>query len=303
MNDPVLEQEYSSIIAALKKAEVITLLPDSKTLGVIGIDGKEYPAPSQEQVSVIIAANQRVLEKKMQQGFTRLQITPIAAPAPYLIARVKSALVRHAAEGKLFQTKQHEQDTDIPVQLNKKETVWMWSRIRQILDTPSLVYFPREYSPHKHHGFTKEEAIQNELLCAVPGWSVGLIESDTMMPQPGQGKTLAGRKQLEGVFHPREFLQLLNTPPYQGETGWVLEDLLTYFITQLEITNQVSHDRVDGNALWLLGTYVPDLERTPNLVLIGYWSRDVGRKLYLASHRTGNRLKGCVVRSMVRLSL
>jgi hypothetical protein len=302
MDYPAFEQEYESIIAALQKSGVMTILPMSRLLGVTGIDGKEYPAPTCHQVSEILAHNNSFIEKKMQQGFTRLQITPIAAPASRLIDCITNSLIRHAAEGKLYQTRQGESSVDIPVQLNKKEAIWMWSRIRQILDTPNLVYFPREYNPYNHQGFTKEEATQNKLLCAVPGWSVGLIESGTIMPQPGQGKTLAGRKQLEGVLHPREFLQILNSIPYQGETGWVLEDFLAYFITQLETTNRVSHDRTDGNALWLLGTYVPDMERMPNLVLVGYWSRGVGRKLYLTSHRTGNRLKMCVARSMVRLS-
>ncbi len=299
---PVLEQEYESIIAALKKSGVITILPMSKALGVTGIDGQEYPAPTLEQVREIFLSNQLFIERKMQQGFIQLQITPIAIPISVLIDRVAGSLTRHAAEGNLYQTRQYGSDIDLPVQLNKKEAVWMWARIRSILDTPRLIYFPKEYFPQNHQGLTKEEVFVSKQLCVVPGWSVGLIESDTIMPQPGQGKILAGRRQLEGLLHPREFLQILNLPSYEGETGWVLEDFLTYFIIQLETTNQVSHDRADGNALWLLGTYVSDLERTPNLVLVGYWSRDVGRKLYLTSHRSGNRLKMCVARSMVRLS-
>jgi hypothetical protein len=52
---------------------------------VIGIDGKEYPAPTCHQVGEILIHNSSYIEKKMQQGFTRLQITPIAAPASKLI--------------------------------------------------------------------------------------------------------------------------------------------------------------------------------------------------------------------------
>ncbi len=34
-------------------------------------------------------------------------------------------------------------------------------------------------------------------MCAVPGWSVGLVESLPIMPQQGRGETLGGRRQLE----------------------------------------------------------------------------------------------------------
>lgn len=77
---------------------------------------------------------------------------------------------------------------------------------------------------------------------------------------------------------------------------------------RLETTNQVSHDRYDNNALWLLGLYIPN--HMPNsgnkryrmqIVPVGYWSRDAGRKMCLSAHRTGNRFRLCVARSMVRL--
>jgi len=150
-------------------------------------------------------------------------------------------------------------------------------------------------------GLTKEEVMQTTRLCAVPGWSVGLNEPIPIMPQQGQGKVIGGRKQLEPYSTPRDYLRTLSTPTYQGETGWTPEDFLTHFMTQLETTNQVSHDRYDGNALWLLGSYMPGSMPTPHLVPVGYWSRDGGRKMHLSAHRTGNRLRGWVARSTVRL--
>jgi hypothetical protein len=120
------------------------------------------------------------------------------------------------------------------------------------------------------------------------------------MPQQGQGKVIGGRKQLEPYSTPRDYLRTLSTPTYQGETGWTPEDFLTHFITQLETTNQVSHDRSLSNALWLLGSYMPDSggNRMKSLVPVGYWAR---RRLYLSVHRSANRLRVCVARSTVRL--
>ena len=81
---------------------------------------------------------------------------------------------------------------------------------------------------------------------------------------------------MEAGSSPREYLRTLSTPTYQGETGWTPEDFLTHFITQLETTNQVSHDRCDDNALWLLGSYMPDSVPYAELVPTGYWARALG---------------------------
>jgi hypothetical protein len=297
-----LDKEYAHTITALKRTGILTLLSRSENLGVIGIDGKEYPVPTQEQVQKVFTRNKELVDRKMQQGFTQLQLTPIAMPISQLIDRVKTAVLKHAAAGKIIQTKQNSTDTDIPVRVNTGETIWIWNRVHQAMDTPNLVYFPQAYTDRNHQGLTKEEVIETPYLCTVPGWSVGLIEPIPIMPQQGQGKVIGGRKQLEAYSTPRDYLRTLSTLTYQGETGWALEDFLTHFITHLETTNQVSHDRYDSNALWLLGSYMPNSMPTPHLVPVGYWSRDAGQKMHLSAHRTGNRLRGWVARSMVRLS-
>jgi hypothetical protein len=270
---------------------------------VIGIDGKEYPAPTQEQLQELFTRNAELIDRKMRQGFTQLQLTPIAMPTPQLIDRVRTAILKHAAAGEIFQTKQNSTDDDIPARVNTADPIWIWERVRQALDTPNLVYFPQAYTNRDHQGLTKEEVILETRLCAVPGWSVGLIEPIPIMPQQGQGKVIGGRKQLEAYSTPRDYLRTLSTPTYQGETGWTLEDFLTHFITQLETTNQVSHDRYDSNGLWLLGSYMPNSMPNALIVPTGNWSRDAGRRIYLGAHRTGNRFRAWVARSTVRLGL
>ena len=293
-----LEKEYARTITALNRTGI---LPRSGNLGVIGIDGKEHPVPTQEQLQEVFTRNKELVDRKVRQGFTQLQLTPIAVPTSQLIDRVETAVLKHAAAGKIIQTKRNSTDADIPIRVNTGEPIWMWDRVRQAVDTPNVVYFPRAYTDRNHQGLTKEEVMRKTRLCAVPGWSVGLIEPIPIMPQQGQGRVIGGRKQLEAYSTPRDYLRTLSTPTYQGETGWTPEDFLTHFITQLETTNQVSHDRYDSNALWLLGSYMPNSMPTSHLVPVGYWSRDAGRKMYLSAHRTGNRLRGWVARSMVRL--
>jgi len=281
-----VEREYARCVNALSRTGILTLLPKSESMGVIGIDGKEYPIPTQEQVLELFAHNRELVSKKVPQGFDRLEITPLAMPTPLLIDRMKAAILKYAAEGSIYQTRRSPSDPLIPVRINTEKQVWIWETLKQALDTDELVYFPQEYSSN-HGGQTKLEAVNNGRICAVPGWSVGLVESLPIMPQPGQGKTLGGRSQLETGSSPRDYLRTLQAQAYQGETGKTLEDFITKFLTHLEETNEVSHDVNDDNALWCLGQYLK--VTYAELVPTGRWYREVGRAR-LDMHRTGNRL-------------
>jgi hypothetical protein len=281
-----VEREYARCVAALNRTGILTLLPESESFGVIGVDEKEYPIPTQEQVIELFAHNRELVDRKVPQGFDRLELTPMAMPTSLLIDHMRAAILKHAAEGKIYQTRRSPSEPLIPVRVNTEKQVWIWDTLKQALDTDALVYFPQEYSSNPR-GQTKLEAINNGRICAVPGWSVGLVEGLPIMPQQGQGKTLGGRRQLEIGASPREYLRTLQTQAYQGETGKTLEDFITKFLTYLETTNEVSNDVNDNNALWCLGQYLK--VTYAELVPTGRWHRDVGR-VRLDMHRTGNRL-------------
>ncbi|MFH1958184.1 MAG: hypothetical protein ABIJ15_06880 [bacterium] len=281
-----LVREYARCVSALKLTGILTLLPKSESMGVIGIDGKEYPIPTQEQVVELFAHNRELTGRKVPQGFDSLELTPMAIPASLLIDRMKAAIINHAREGKIYQTRRSPSEPLIPVRVNKEKQVWIWDTLRQAIDTDELVYFPQEYSIN-HRGQTKVEVINNGRICAVAGWSVGLVESFPIMSQQGRGKTLGCRRQLEIGSSPNEYLHTLQSEAYQGETGKTLEDFITKFLTRLETTNEVSNDVRDNNALWCLGQYIKI--KYAELVPTGRWFRDVGRAR-LDMHRTGNRL-------------
>ncbi len=283
-----VEREYARCVTNLNHASILTVLPKSECIGVIGIDGKEYPIPTQEQVVELFAHNTTLLDRKVPQGFNRLELTPMAMPTPFLIDQMKTAILNHAAEGKIYQTRRFPADPFISIRVNPEKQVWVWETLRQRLDTDELVYFPQEYSSN-HRGQTKLDVINNKRICAVQGWSVGLVESLPIIPQQGQAKTLGSRKQLEIGASPREYLQTLQTQPYHGETGKTLEDFITTFLTRLVETNEVSNDRYDNNALWLLGQYVRYVKQLKSdLVPTGWWHRHYGRAR-LDAHRPGNK--------------
>jgi hypothetical protein len=90
LNITNLEKEYARTITALNRTGILTLLPRSENLGVIGIDGKGYPVPIQEQLQEAFTRKKELVNWKMRQGFTQLQLTPIAMPTSQLIDRVKN---------------------------------------------------------------------------------------------------------------------------------------------------------------------------------------------------------------------
>jgi hypothetical protein len=255
---------------------------------VIGIDGNEYPLPTQEQVIELFYQNNEFVGRKIPQWFNRLQLTPMAMPTPLLIDRLKDAIRKHAAEGKIYQTRRSPSDPLISVRVNPEKQIWVWERLSERLDTNEVIYFPQAYSSN-HAGQTKLEVIHNRRICAVSGWSVGLVESSAFQPSQGQGKSLGGRRQLELGSSPRDYLQMLQSQDYQGETGKTLEDFIIEFLTRLETINEISYDRRDNNSLWLVGQYVKRIEQVKSdLVPTGWWHRDFGR-LRLDAHRPGNK--------------
>jgi hypothetical protein len=294
-----VEKEYTRCVDALTLSGILTHLPKSESMGVIGIDGKEYPVPTLEQVEELFTHNREIVSRKVPQGFDRLELIPLAMPAPLLIDLLKTALLQHAAEGAVYQNRHSPTDPFVPVRINAEKQVWVWETLRLALDTDELVYFLQEYSSNQQ-GLTKLEVIQNGRFCAVPGWSVGLVESLAFIPGPGEGLIAGGRKQLEIGLSPREYLQSMREDAYAGESGRTLEDFLTEFLIHLATTSEVSRDIDDQNALWCLAQYMvlPYAEVVPT----GRWIRSLGR-LRLDTHRTGNKkcTKSVGAATMVRL--
>jgi hypothetical protein len=296
-----IRSEYARCIRSIQATGVLGPLKGTVSPGVVGVDGKEYPAPTIDQLLDLLESNEALVERKGAQGFTHLLLTPVAMPVPRLIDRVNGYVRERSDSGPMFRTKAHPDDPDLPVVPSKKEPVWVWQRVLAAMDTPETIYFPTSYDPDRHGGMTKEEVLHDPRHCAVSGWSVGLVEPVPIMPRRGEGKVIGGRGQLEAGHSPTEYLELLGTAPYEGETGWTIEDLLTHFITRLEGTGEVSHDRSDGNALFMLGMYMPRVMPRALLVPTGNWASERGRRLYVGAHRTNNHFQTCVGRTVVRL--
>lgn len=105
-----VEEEYQCCIYRLELSGILMSLPESTIFGVIGADGKAYPVPNLEQVMMLFDWNRELVERKSWQGFNQLQLTPMAMPLFRLVKLLKTAILRHAAEGKIYLTRHSESD-------------------------------------------------------------------------------------------------------------------------------------------------------------------------------------------------
>ncbi|MEI6090911.1 MAG: hypothetical protein WCR42_10695 [bacterium] len=281
-----IENEYIRCYDILNRSGILSLLTNSNSVGVIGIDGNEYPIPTKEQVIELFENNDALVSEKIAQGFNQMELTPMAMSLPNLFDLLKSLIIRYSIEGNIYQTRCRAIDPFVPVRINSEKQVWIWDTLKQAIETEEIVYFPRNYSAN-HQGLIKLDVINNSRFCAVPGWSVGLVESYAKMSEQGLGERLGGRRQLDIGNSPREYLQILESDVYNGETGKTLEDFIIKFITRLEEKNEVSNDRYDNNSMWCLGQYIKI--KYGECVPTGWWNRDFGR-LRIDMHRTGNKV-------------
>lgn len=291
-----VEGDHGICVRALEAAGL--LVPLAEGTGVVGFDGMGYPAPTLDQVLDRLERNADLVERKAAQGFTRLLLTPLAAPVGALADGVSAAV--RAREGSLLRTRAAPGDPGVPAGLTRKGPVWVWERLRAALDTPRVVYLPASYG-EDHGGVTKDRLVRDPRRCAVPGWSVGLVEDLPVIPGQGTGVVVGGRPQLEAGLPPRDYLAALAAPAHAGETGYTLEDALVHLLSRLEATGEVSHDRSDGSALWCLGSYLPALMERALVVPTVAWQSGRGRRLYIGAHRTANRAPFIGPRTVVRL--
>ena len=81
-----LEKEYTRCVAALDRTGLLTNPPPKNHLGVIGLDGNEYPLPTLEEINELFAKNQDLVNTKIPQGFDRLELIPLVMSIAFQFA-------------------------------------------------------------------------------------------------------------------------------------------------------------------------------------------------------------------------
>jgi len=283
-----LRRQWEDQVRALNELGILEILPDTQEIGIVGIDGKEYPIPKyQEILSQITPENLEMLETKSEQGFTQLLMVPLGMPLEILIDRYQRELLKKNQEGKLRST------DGTPLELDTNQPIYVWDQIRGADVDGRMSYYPTQFSQEGHNGQTKQELIdQGE------AWEVVLMEDLPDLPEEGKGETIGGRKQLEAAQSPNQYLETIqHDPSYQDERGLTLEAWLTYATTHLHTTDtQIDDWQGKGKATRLLASYLP----ASSNILHSYWSRG-DHQAILYRYDPGNRGSDCGSRSSVKI--
>ena len=293
-----LKTQYETQAKALDQAGVLEILPNKEEIGVLGIDGKEYPIPTQEAIKQLIRQNPEKYQAKIEQGFNRILMVPLAMPLDRQIEILKQNILKHHQEGKLLAAKAKPTDPDEPLDLDANQPVWVWDEWRGSDVSGKAMYFPKSFDQNNHQGKTKQELLneQNNNQSPMPGWQVLLLEESLNIPAEGKGQTIGNRCQLEANKTPNEYLQLLQKDTqYAHEQGLTNDAWIIQAITRLEQTNEVIDDwQGKGKICYLIGSFNP----ASALLASGRWVRN-GRQARLGRNLPDGRLNYCGLRSAV----
>ena len=226
--------------------------------GVYGIDGKKHYLPNYEDILERLKDPEKreILEKKREQGFTKLLLVPFALPFSVLLDRYKQVLLGIHKKTGLKAT------DGSTLELNTEDPIYVWPDLIQG-DNPDTPKEKRiEYQVKDYEGRTKEARggrYKSELLNDPENaWPILLLEDNPDLPVQGQGQTIGGRKQLEANKTPKDYLKLMQEEPnHQNEQGLTPEANLTLWLTYLQERKTAIDDwQGSGKANWLVGTYI-----------------------------------------------
>ncbi len=292
-----LREQYLAQVKVLYKSGILenfAVDPEqgryAPEMGIVGIDGQEYILPSYEDILKRLKdpEKRKLLETKVDQGFTKLQLVPFAMPLTVLIQRYKEVLLKTHKESGIKST------DGTTLELDTDDPIYIWEDLKQC-DNPSTSPDKQmEYGVTNYEGKTKEARggrYKSELLQdPTNAWHITFIEDNPDLPAKNKGKDIAGRKQVEANQTPIQYLKDLQTQEqYQGETGQTPEEALTTWLNYLQEKKIVIDDyQGQGKANWLVGQYLSG--RVPYF----YWNRD-NRQPYLngADPDISNSGNGC----------
>ena len=265
-----IKEQLEKQVEILHKVGVLQILSDEKTLGMLGIDNKEYSVPTLQEVLLRLGNKKELVEKKIKQGFTKIIMVPFACPLEIIIKKYEETIIAHYNEGKLLATKEKITDIDEKLNLDLNQPINIWNECKDGDVKNKFIYFPKIYDKINHQGKTKLDL----LLDPKNAWQIYLIEDMPNIPLVGKGKKIEHRRQIETNKTPMEYLEIIQTNKiYQGEEGLTPEADLIYAIIYLEETNQVINDwQGKGNVSYELGALVS----SDNVSWLG-WDRDFNR--------------------------
>lgn len=228
----VFKTQVENQILVFKETGVVKILEKSESFGIVGIDGKEYPVPTLEEIGNKLEKKKSLIKKKRKEGFDKMILVPFGKSLNSLIDKYEDAIV-NCYKGDL-----HQKDL---IEINgKKEKEYknapdpFWrSTDFENPDTREngrgIIYFPERLDFSNHGGKTKKEILkendnawqlwfvnesQNKIglspdksLSEMEEGELGLIPeveiTRAILEMKGSGEFVKGDFQCSGAFFPR----------------------------------------------------------------------------------------------------
>ena len=290
-----LKEQYESQKAVLTSVGILEQL--SSGLGIKGIDGKEYPFPSLQEVTNRLKENKALIQTKESQGFKKLLIVPFGMSLDVLLDKYKATILEAFSQTdpkkKLKAEKMNPSDPDEFLDLDTNQPCYVWDQYKNADATGSLVYRPSSFDKENHKGKTKTDLLTDPK----EAWQILLVEDKPIPTKDVADETVNKRTRLKAGKTAEEYFNTLGKDQYQGESGMTPEDWLILAMTRLKQTGEVTDDYSGkGRISYLTGAYFPSADDVPR----AHWARGV-RQARLYGHDPRDPVGGVGVRPPVRV--
>jgi len=238
-----LTEQYDTQVSLLERIGVL------KDGAIIGIDGKEYPIPTLEQITSRLLEREGELRFKRDQGFTKLLLVPFGMSLDDLCKILKQFLLSR----KKFESPDINEDYEGADMGNP----------------PKIVYNPKPFGSH-YEGQTKLQILEAQADSldpfSFPGWRIHLFQPSNpedlhssgfaSIPRQGQGRLYGKetpRPDIEAGKTHDQYLSALERAQknssvmhyYHGESGLTPEDWILAFMTHFEETHTYLDDTLN----------------------------------------------------------
>jgi len=227
-----LEAQYRKRLQTLKYFE---LIDDVKNPVITGIDNKQYPAPTMDEIRLAITPTHLEIIKHYIHK-PKLLIVPIAMPLKSIVKKIEAKKGRLSEQNKAA-TNHIDLDEDLPNRPQDKE---------------QMVYFPKLFDKENHGGMTKSELLQTSRgHNRFPGWQVLVVDGRKNLPL----KTQDNPDQIKVDIKAK------------GLDGLVIEDWLMLHAEGV-VGGQPFDDFRKGLLSWFLDSYLIKSDSVPT----GHWT-------------------------------
>ncbi len=224
-----LVSQYAEQVNILRDHFNVLSVLDDGSLGIEGIDGKEYRVPS---FSSIMQGLKPYHFEKFKQGFTQMLLVPFGMSLDKLLRA--AANYSPSTFPQLLDGRKVPHDLDI---------------------LSGIVYEMKKFHLTNHGGKTKFEMLNNK-----GGWQVHLVEPFQQPDLSNTTKT-SGRETFNPGVTAHAFLNSVGVGDYVHEEGLTIETALTHHMKTVFDAKPMQTNQY----FLLFGAYVPDRHAVPSL--------------------------------------